>query len=393
MRLAIFISLFCALFVAKEVEAFKCSSRTTAAAGSYFGRRRFQSQQVDQVELFERFHKGAWIGKQTLHDYTDDKKSEDEEIKRSSTFTGVCLEGDKEINHYIMRPKGDGTLDAAKVATYDDVAYLLRGNKFLHSASIGGPMINLKNRMLSCQVCIVDDDGNSRVKVIVIYDTFDEMTVPGTSFRVPETMAVSEVIIIRESRVSDSAIFRNEEKGLDLQHLPNLPKDEDLFGKSDAASIKDFEVDYKGGTRFEINYDYDDCSAGDAGDGAPAEESFSSEEWTDTGTYAIMGDDDIEEDFGLNLDQIDSPDGITFDVKMVHKGGLLIEAPRTLVANERSSITVSWKRDADKKMTTAAVSFVAMQNAVPGLKRVKGGAEAQYVQPKVLSITVEELQI
>lgn len=334
--------------------------------------------QAEQEELFHRFHKGGWIGKQTLHDYTDDKLSDSQEIERSSKVIGVCLDvDDKEIDHYILRPREQDTKgDVTKVATYE-IDTLLKGNKFCHTASIGGPLINTKSQMLSCQVSIVDDDGKSRVKVIVIYDTFDEMTVPGTSFSVPETMGISEVIILRESRVEDPTIFRNEGKGLDLGQLPNLPKDEELFGKSNAATIKDFEVDYKGGRRFEMD----------------EKEEFSSEEFADEGTYAILGEDDVEEDFGLNLDQIDSPEGITFDVKMVHKGGLLVEAPRTLVANERTSITVSWKRDADKKMTTAGVTFVAMQNAINGLKRVKGGAEAQYVQPDVMGITVEELNL
>lgn len=326
-----------------------------------------------QRELFNQYHRGAWIGKQTVHDYTDNK-SDKEEIDRSSIVTGVCLEGSEQsVDHFILRPKGTEKGEVTKIASHE-IETLLNANRFCSKVSVGAPMIDIKSRMLSCGVSIVGPDDKTRLKVIMIYETFDEMRVPGTSFSVPETMAVSEVIILRETKV-DASLFQNHEE-LAFSQLP-IAEVEELFSSSSATSIKDFEVDYKGGKRFEYNNNGD----------------ISSDEFRDEGTYSILDEDDIEEEFGrLSPDKLDSPDGITFDLKLVHAGGVLVEVPRTLGANERSEINISWKReDNHKVMTVAGVSFIAMQNAVPGLKRQKGGADAQFVQPQLVGITVEEL--
>jgi hypothetical protein len=341
----------------------------------------------DQMELFNAFHKGAWMGSQSVHDYTNDKLSEREEVERTTTLTGTFLDtscsasGDS-IDHYILRSvphdnnEHEGSI--AKVASYSPEV-LLGGNKFIHTVAVSGPLINVKNGIMSCQFSIVGKRGYRR-KVVFIYETFDNMMVPGTSFEVPETMAISEVIVTREEKVDDS-IFKGGQGVIDTSFFDRSKIDD----ATSTQRISDFEVKYTGGTRHQVTYTLSSDTTCDA----VAE--YTSEVFTDGGEYTILDDGDSEEDFGLNLDKIDDPEGITFDVKVVHTGGILVEAPRTLLAGEPTSITVAWKRD-DAKMTVATLSFVAMQNAVPGLRRVKGGQDAQFVQPAVSNILVEELK-
>jgi hypothetical protein len=341
----------------------------------------------DQMELFNAFHKGAWMGSQTVHDYTNDKLSEREEVESTNTLIGTFLDttssasGDR-IDHYILRSvphdnnKHEGSI--VKVASYSPEV-LLGGNKFIHTVAVSGPSINIKNGIMSCQFSIVGKRGYRR-KVVFIYETFDNMKVPGTSFEVPETMAISEVIVTREEKVDDS-IFKGGEGMIDTSFFDRSKIDD----ATSTQRISDFEVKYTGGSRHQVTYTLSSDNT------CKAAAEYTSEVFTDGGEYTILDDGDSEEDFGLNLDKVDDPEGITFDVKIVHTGGLLVEAPRTLLAGEPASISVAWKRD-DAKMTVATLSFVAMQNAVPGLSRVKGGQDAQFVQPAVSSILVEELK-
>jgi hypothetical protein len=332
-----------------------------------------------QIELFSTYHKGAWVGLQSMHDYTDEKWGEQDEIDRTCTVTGVCLDGlGDSIDYFILRGANEkkemGTIE--KIASYENSEALLLGNTFVNTLAVGGPLINIKNNMLSVQFTFAEENSDRRMKVCIIYETYDMARIPGTSFEVPETMAISDVIIVREKR-ADPSLFKGGE--VQLVDLEDRKVDDVMWSREGADRISDFEVEYQAGKR--VQYDYE------AGAVEVSESSF------EEGSYIILEEGDVEEEFNLNLDAVDDPAGITSDVKIVHAGGLLLEAPRTLAAGEDSTITISWKRLDKAKMTVASVSFVAMQNAVPPVKRVKGGATAQYVQPQVTQIAVEELTL
>ena len=333
---------------------------------------------VEQIDLFSKYHRGAWVGIQSLHDYTDEKWGEQDEIDRTSTVTGVCLDGPGDsIDHLILRAANEKKVGSIEmVASYEKSEALLMGNKFCGTIAVGGPLINIKNSMLSAQFTLAEEGSDRRMKVCVIYETFDKVRVPGTSFEIPETMVISDVIIVREQRANPSLF-----KGGDVE-LASIEKGKDamMWSRDGAEKIIDFEVEYKSGKR--VQYDYDAAGALEV-----------SKNDFEGGSYFILEDGDDAGEFNLNLDAVDDPAGITSDVKIVHAGGLLLEAPRTLAPGEDNTITVSWKRTDKGKMTVASVSFVAMQNALPPIKRVKGGAEAQFVQPQVTQIAVEELTL
>ena len=331
---------------------------------------------IDQIELFSKYHRGAWIGYQSMHDYTDEKVSEKDEIERSNIITGTCLDsqGDS-IDYMILREANDnkGVGNVKKIASYEKTEDLLIGNKFINTLAIGGPLINTKNDMLSLQFTFAEENSDRRMKMCIIYETYDKARVPGTSFEIPETMVISDVIIIREKRAEPSLFKGGDVK---LATIEN-GKDAVMWSREGADSIIDFEVEYKAGKR--VQYDFDE-----AGTLHKSEISFKE------GHHSIMEDGDTEEEFN-RIGAVDDPNGITSHVKVVHAGGLLLEAPRTLAAGDHNLITIHWKRTDKGMMSVACVSFVAMQNAVAPIKRMKGGADAQYVQPQVKQIVVEEL--
>lgn len=339
----------------------------------------------EQWELFNR-HLGSWKGLQTLHDYSNEERNDAQEIVSTRKLNGVSIlqkETYIESTNFFVNQEGIDwssstplTVDKVSsktMAKFGKADIHKMNNKFCHDAIVGGPNIVPNTFELTYQVCLLAD--GLRLKLLCIYEPFDETSIPGTSFKIPYSFVLSDVILTREIK----------ESGPEMTFVPASMESLSLIG---ASSLSDAHV--SGGQRHQ--YAHGKCTTEQVPstplrltdresivyhkESVPMPDSSSS--------FDIEGDADT-------VDTDDDDDEIDMRVLGEHGKDVWLETPRVIVAGERVSARVTWLLPAGSRppeTRSAELFFTAMSNAVKPTKR-RGNLNDQIDQPTLEKIIFE----
>lgn len=392
---------------------------------------------LDQLAQFQKFHAKEYIGFQVNHDYTFNNRDEIEEINRTNRLSGTFFKNNKEqdqIDHYILKTADriqladveqgmqvdKSSLEVLQVASYKYSDGSIANTRFVHNVGVSGPNINPLSKIFSLQFCF-SQPGNERLKVLLLYEQFDEAKVPGTSFTIPLSMAISDVVITREKEYpgimkiiqtqdaySEGDISQEQSKFIDFSRF--LPDDINSMYR-DNYRLSDFEVAFDRAESFvwqvdnEASVRINTLPGGKTiVKGANAEEGalrpvlnledegkdtrFSDEEQEGKESNPMLLG--VSDDHGEEEEE--EEEELEMDIKVVHAGGLLLELPRVLLAGEETSVKVTWncmEKRSCRNLVEAEVLFDAMSNALKPAKK-KGNAQAQIEQPNIHEIRVTE---
>lgn len=395
-----------------------------------------QSLALDQLAQFTKYHAKEYIGFQVNHDYTFNNRDEIEEITRTNRLSGTFFKNNPDqgqIDHYILKTADriqltdveqgmqvdKSSLELLQVASYKYSDGSIANTRFVHNVGVSGPNINPLSKIFSLQFCF-SQPGDERLKVLLLYEPFDEVKVSGTSFTIPISMAISDVVITREKEYpgimkiiqtqdaySEGDISQEQSKYIDFSRF--LPEDTNNMYR-DNYSLSDFEVNFDSAERYvwqannEASVRMNTLPGGKTViKGADVEQEalmpalnaedegkdlrFPDEEQGGEGKDPTLlgGSDDGYEE------EEEEEEELEMDIKVVHAGGLLLELPRVLLAGEEASIKCTWNNmeKSSKNIMEAEVLFSAMRNALKPAKK-KGNAQAQIEQPNIHEIRITE---
>ena len=309
--------------------------------------------------LFRR-HLGRWQGVQSLHDLSDPSRSN--EVRK---LTGLELLEDPSSRDFINVGNllvNQVTLTAETQKARLEVDELVKKNRPCHNVLIGGPSIVPNSLELTLQLCLLSED--QRLKVLVVYEPFDTITIPASSFSIPVSYVVADAVVTRERRV-EVFDFSSDALLSDLNALAAL----DTFAER------------QGGQRWTTTFPQEETTREDI---AP----MSLEARDDIAFHVervSLDDEDENED---DDDDDDDDDEVEMKLSTIINSDILLELPRVIFAGEISSARVTWAATPTKSIS-AEVSFLAAKNALKPVKR-KGGLNEQIDQPIVEKIVVEE---
>lgn len=336
-----------------------------------------------------------------MHDYSGDEDGRDEEREVRETRSLVAVSftesedpGKKEITHKSYVVDGESLdwassapVPASRIRCVSGATQVFRATDKIGSATfaqnvgLGGPTIVPNTHELTFQLSIVS--GDSRLRVLVIYDTFDTVTVPSSSFQIPLSFVISDVIITREVRETAVGEGVFSIVPAELGELASLQL-------GDEMKFEDFCIDPSKTIRHAVRSKDDRQTSTDGGwskytklsERTPIK--FQSEKIRKPGSTSIY---EVDDGTFFDDDDDDDDEEISMLVTQTHRD-VQVELPRVILAGESVSARVTWLvPPLSKKVHAAEVFFSAAHAALRPVKR-RGGLNEQYDQP-----ILEELQV
>ena len=254
--------------------------------------------------------------------------------------------------------------------------------RFVGTTIIGGPNIVPNSHELTFQLTVAAEP--LRLKLNIVYEPFDFVNVPGTSFKIPFSFVCSECVLTREVRLSAGELVPSAIESAvtsapasleldDLKVVLSETIDLDGNGESRAADSSKFSASCLSG-RSPIEFHTDSVAM-------PSQSIASSSEGGD--------DSDVEDD----EEEEEEEEEVPMIVIARHGGDVLVELPRVIVAGEAVSARLSWRPKSQQDVVLAnELFFSAMKGAVRPVKR-KGGLNEQIDQPVVDRVVVSRYSV
>ena len=341
-----------------------------------------------QWELLQR-HRGSWLGVQTLYDYAAEAPVA---VGRSKLSGSLLVEqpSGESLEVWARFPSNKGEVDWSSAAALDadsvsaqQVTALTPANlhstnlKLVDALIIGGPNIVPGSHELTFQLTAVD--GENRLKLQCIYEVFDRITLPGSSFKIPFSFVLQDVVLTRELKTDQAAPM--SPAALAEAVAECAPRDLTEVSVSRAVDRWTMASGGTEHTTLEVS-----TEAATTLGSARAPILFHTE------TVAIPGADGEEEGGGSDEENEDEDDDVSMVVVQQHGGDVLVELPRVIVAAEQVSTRLTWAPRGSKSLISAEIFFSAMESAVKPKKR-KGGLNDQIDQPVFARGVVDRYQI
>ena len=312
-----------------------------------------------------RRHIGRWQGVQSLHDLSDPERSN--VAPSSRKLMGLELLEDPSSEEFIQIGNclvNQATMKVEKQQARVPIQEVIKKNQPCHNVLVGGPSIVPNSLELTLQICLLSED--QRLKVLVVYEPFDTITIPASSFSIPVSYVVADAVVTREKRVEEFH-FTSDALLSDHQTLAALDISAQRQGERWTTTFPQGET-----TREDIAV----MSLKDRRDIAFHIERISLDEGDEN------NDDDEDED--------EDDEEVEMKLSTLINSDILLELPRVLFAGESNSARVTWAANPTKSIS-AEVLFLAAQNALKPVKR-RGGLNEQIDQPIVERFVVEEFK-
>jgi len=256
--------------------------------------------------------------------------------------------------------------------------------KFLDCAIVGGPNIVPNTQELTFQISLVSE--NLRLKLQVIYEPFDSVNVKGTSFQIPFSFVLADVIITRESKVNGESDFvpslildavEPKPEGHNLAELDQRP-----IKLIQRLTVTNAQIDEEPNTSHEQDHLIPLRSLSNRQPIAFYTESVempSSQNVFKDKTGKISDARALEEEDDDDEEE-EEEDEVEMQVVSRHGTDILVELPRVVVAAESVSARLTWMPNRQSCVIAAEALFSAMHCAVKPIKR-RGGLAEQIDQP------------
>ena len=335
-------------------------------------------------------HCGTWAGVQSLHDYGGIAVIDSStDVNRKLTVNSLLdIQGNGEVQVSSTTFKCDVDWSSTSAVPSADMLTQPLGSlneagmpsnlRFIGDTIIGGPNIVPNSHELTFQLTVASEP--LRLKLNVVYEAFDFVNVPGTSFKIPFSFVCSECVLTREVRLSPGEDFvpsaiesavTSAPASLELDDLKVVLSEAMTLagnGESRAADSSEFSASRLSG-RKPIEFHTESVAM-------PSQAIASSSEGGDD------GDDEDEEE----------EEEVPMIVVARHGGDVLVELPRVIVAGELVSARLSWRPKSKDVVLANELFFSAMKGAVRPVKR-KGALNEQIDQPVVDRVVVSSYSV